>query len=141
MQGTLKDPRFPTEMKRKYPKHLIPVNGPMNKMVDKGLFYFWTVEPQKSRLVFFLALVVIIVIAFMLFNIWPLWLKIALWYFSFYLLMLLVILLVINYALAWNHCREGLCLPLLLAPGLRYLDLPQLLQRHSKYLCIIVSIG
>ncbi len=60
-------------------------------MLDKG-FYIWNVEKSKGKLAFMLMLVVVIVIAFLLFNIWPLWLKIALWYCSFYLLMFLVIL-------------------------------------------------
>lgn len=58
-------------------------------MTDKG-FYLWKIEKSKGKLAFMLFLVILLVIAFMLFNIWPLWLKIALWYFSFYLLMFLV---------------------------------------------------
>jgi len=58
-------------------------------MQDKG-FYIWKVEKSKGKLTMMLMLVVVIVVAFLLFNIWPLWLKIALWYFSFYLLMFLV---------------------------------------------------
>jgi translocation protein SEC62 len=88
MMAIDKDARFPDDMKKRYPKHLLPLR--QNTMKDKG-FYMWTVERSKGKLAFFLFLIVMVVIFFMLFNIWPLWLKIALWYISFYLLILLVI--------------------------------------------------
>jgi hypothetical protein len=94
MSGSIKDPRFPDDIKRKYPKHIALLNGPINRMVDKGFFYVWTVEKPQGKIMLYLALAVVVVIAFMLFNIWPLWLKIGIWYVSFYLLMVLVIKIV-----------------------------------------------
>jgi hypothetical protein len=44
---------------------------------------------SKEQTVFWLVLAVIVVVAFMLFRMWPLWLKKAVWYMSFYLLVFL----------------------------------------------------
>lgn len=78
-----------TEAKKKYPKHLVPSRMNMRKFSDKG-FYSWNTPKPFKKLVILLTLGIIIAIAFMLFSIWPLWLKIAIWYFSFYTLIVLV---------------------------------------------------
>lgn len=79
-------PRIESELKKKYPKHLVPTNA---KFSDKG-FYSWNIPKPKGKLALLLFLGIMIVIAFMLFSIWPLWVKIGLWYFSFYTLIVLV---------------------------------------------------
>ena len=83
-------PGFPDEAKKKYPKHLNTAAPSNSRMKDSG-FYMWQLERSTGKLALFLGLGIAIVIIFMLFNIWPLWLKIGLWYFSFYTLMILVI--------------------------------------------------
>lgn len=90
MAPLARNPRFPEEGNKKYPKHLLyfPPQA-MPKMADKG-FYMFNYERSHGKLAFLLFLVVLLVIAFMLFNIWPLWLKIGIWYVSFYLLVVLV---------------------------------------------------
>jgi signal transduction histidine kinase len=50
----------------------------------------WNVPKPRGKLALFLLIGVLIAIAFMLFNLWPLWLKIGIWYFSFYTLIVLV---------------------------------------------------
>lgn len=56
---------------------------------EKG-FYSWNIPKPRGKLAFFLFLGFMLAIAFMLFHLWPLWLKIGIWYFSFYLLIVLV---------------------------------------------------
>jgi translocation protein SEC62 len=58
-------------------------------MTDKG-FYMWNVPKPRGKLALFLFIGFIIAIAFMLFHLWPMWLKIGIWYFSFYTLIVLV---------------------------------------------------
>ena len=88
-----KDPKHESEAKLKYPKHLVP--SPRQQFTDKG-FYSWNVPKSSGKLAFYLVIAVIIGIAFMLFNLWPLWLKIGIWYFSFYTLMFLLGLILVR---------------------------------------------
>lgn len=76
-------------MKLKYPKHLGPCRPQNWKMTDKG-FYSWNTPKPIKKLAIFLVIGVLITFAFMCFSIWPLWLKIGIWYFSFYTLIILV---------------------------------------------------
>ena len=82
-------PEYKDEAKKKYPKHLIPARPPNNKMTEKG-FYAFNVPKHMGKMALMLGLAVLLVIAFMCINIWPLWLKIGIWYVSFYLLVFLV---------------------------------------------------
>lgn len=77
------------DKKMKYPKHLVPARPQNFKFSEKG-FYAWLTPKPYGKMAILLTLVIIIVIAFMLFSLWPLWLKIAIWYFSFYTLIFLV---------------------------------------------------
>lgn len=88
-------PGFPDEAKKKYPKHLNTATHSNSRMKDSG-FYMWQLERSTGKLALLLGLGITIVIAFMLFNIWPLWLKIGLWYFSFYTLIILVSKLIVK---------------------------------------------
>ena len=63
--------------------------GNADRMTEKG-FYMWKIGKPHGKLALFLTLAVIVVIAFMCINIWPMWLKIAIWYVSFYALVFLV---------------------------------------------------
>lgn len=82
-------PGIESELKKKYPKVLVPARPQNIKMTEKG-FYTWNVPKSHGKLALFLFLGVMIAIAFLLFNLWPLWLKIGIWYFSFYTLIFLV---------------------------------------------------
>lgn len=88
-----KDPKHENEAKLKYPKHLVPSRT--QQFTEKG-FYSWDVPKPRGKLAFFLFIGVLIAIAFMLFNLWPLWLKIGIWYFSFYTLMFLLGLILVR---------------------------------------------
>ena len=77
------------EKKMKYPKHLVPAKPQNFKFSEKG-FYAWLTPKPYGKMAILLTLGIIIVIGFMLFSLWPLWLKIAIWYFSFYTLIVLV---------------------------------------------------
>jgi Translocation protein Sec62 len=48
------------------------------------------IPKPRGKLALFLLIGFIIAIAFMLFNLWPMWLKIGIWYVSFYLLIFLM---------------------------------------------------
>ena len=50
----------------------------------------WNVPKPAGKLALLLTLGVIIAIAIMCINIWPMWMKIAIWYVSFYALIILV---------------------------------------------------
>lgn len=93
MRALMRDPNFPSELKKKYPKHTIYAPGGNNRMADDKGFFTWTIERSHTKLALMLGLVILVVIIFMLFNIWPMWLKIAIWYVSFYLLVVLVSLI------------------------------------------------
>lgn len=77
------------EARKKFPKFLIPARTQQPKMTEKG-FYMWIVPKPRGKLALFLFIGFIIAIAFMLFHLWPMWLKIGIWYFSFYTLIVLV---------------------------------------------------
>lgn len=81
------------EAKKRYPKHLVPSR--VRKFSDKG-FYSWLTPKPFKKLVILLVLGILIAIGFMLFSIWPLWLKIGIWYFSFYTLIVLVRFAMLN---------------------------------------------
>lgn len=109
------------EAKKKYPKHLVPSRMGMRKMTDKG-FYSWNTPKPFKKLVILLTLGIIIAIAFMLFSIWPLWLKIAIWYFSFYTLIVLVIKHSHLCYVGWFYSVKTSCLALPFPFRFRLLD-------------------
>lgn len=90
-------------MNKKYPKSLLffPAHA-RPTMTDKG-FYMFNLERSHKKLAILLTGAIIIVIAFMLFSIWPLWLKIGIWYVSFYLLIVMVGFIIFR-ALVWFVC-------------------------------------
>ena len=84
-----KDPRKEEEAKKKWPKFLVPARPTSGRFAEKG-FYSWNIPKPRGKLALFLFIGVLIAIAFMLFHLWPMWLKIGIWYFSFYTLIFLV---------------------------------------------------
>jgi translocation protein SEC62 len=115
----------PNETKKKYPKHLVPARPQFRKCTEKG-FYAWTTPKPFRKMAILLFLGVLLTFAFMLFNLWPLWLKIAIWYFSFYTLIILVSLCIslsmVRIDGFHSIATGGLALPVPLRG--RLLDLP-----------------
>jgi len=72
----------------KTPKYIVQEMKP--KMQEKGIYMIHEKE-DKGKQSFWLAVVVIIILALMCFRLWPLWLKKAIWYMSFYLLVFLIV--------------------------------------------------
>lgn len=68
------------------PKYVIPTK---DALTDKGI-YMMIEKEDKGTQSFYLVIVVVIILALMCFRLWPLWLKKAIWYISFYLLVFLV---------------------------------------------------
>lgn len=59
-------------------------------MTEKGI-YMIIEEENKQTQTFYLALIMLVIIALMCFRLWPMWLKKGIWYISFYLLVFLVV--------------------------------------------------
>lgn len=81
------DPRIPGAASEKCPKYVVPDKNPFT---DKGIYMVLEKEDKQSQQ-FYLILLVIVVLTLMCFRLWPLWLKKAIWYISFYLLVFLVV--------------------------------------------------
>lgn len=97
-----RNPGFPDDFNKKYPKHLNPPSADNLRLTAKG-FYMWNIDRPRGKLALLLGIGIVIVIAFMMFNLWPLWLKIALWYFSFYTLVFLVSIIISFKVLSLNR--------------------------------------
>jgi hypothetical protein len=87
-------PNVPTDAKRKYPKN---VHMPRGQQVTDKCFLHMDLGKPVGKQALMLGLIVIIMIGFLCFNLWPLWLKIGIWYVSFYLLMFLVGIIIIRF--------------------------------------------
>ena len=87
-------PQFPDEAKKKWPRHFMVARAPI--FGPKG-FYMMQLPKSHKKLTILLIVGVLIVIAFMLFSIWPLWLKIGIWYVSFYTLIFLLGLIIVRF--------------------------------------------
>ena len=104
----VKHPNFPDDAKKKWPRHFVFAQAPI--IGPKG-FYMFQLPKSNSKMIFLLGIGITVVIAFMLFSIWPLWLKIGIWYVSFYTLVALVkIKLSVITNIGWVNHREILCL-------------------------------
>ena len=68
---------------------MVPARPQNARFGEKG-FYTWMIPKPRGKLALFLFIGFLIAIAFMLFNLWPMWLKIGIWYFSFYTLIFLM---------------------------------------------------
>jgi hypothetical protein len=82
-----KDPRIMGQGSEKIPKYVVPDKAAFN---DKGL-YMVIEKEDKTTSTIYLVLIVVAIIACMMFRLWPLWLKKAIWYVSFYLLVFLIV--------------------------------------------------
>merc|ERR1719163_2657684 len=59
-------------------------------MTDKGLYMIIDTTTAGTQQMY-LVLLVLVILALMCFRLWPLWLKKAIWYISFYLLVFLIV--------------------------------------------------
>lgn len=84
-----KDPRIVQTTNEKTPKYVVP-EAPQKPMNDKGIYMILEPEGDQKYQQLYLALLVIGVLACLCFRLWPLWLKKAIWYISFYLLVFLI---------------------------------------------------
>ena len=115
----------------KKPKSTILV--PMDKMVvTPHGFYIFTVVQGSMKQTLWLLFMVGIVFFFLLFRVWPEWLRLGVWYVSWYLLCFLVSLSPFRLTVAlctldWNSNRQSYFVVRNLAYWSRLLALPQLL--------------
>ena len=82
-----KDPRLVNQGSEKIPKYIVPTK---HAMTDKGIYMFVEKEDKQTQSLY-LGLIVVAILALMCFRLWPLWLKKAIWYISFYLLVFLIV--------------------------------------------------
>lgn len=81
------DPRIVGTATEKCPRYVVPDKNPLT---DKGIYMVLEKE-NKQKQSFYLVLIVLAILALMCFRLWPLWLKKAIWYISFYLLVFLIV--------------------------------------------------
>lgn len=91
-------PQAEDEIKKKWPKKLIPKRD--GRANDK-IFMTWLIPKDAKRLSLFLILAIIAGLLIMLFPIWPVSIKLVIWYISFYLLVFLVGLIIVR-AIVWT---------------------------------------
>lgn len=91
-------PEAVDEVKKKWPKKLIPKR---DGRVNEKAFMTWLMEKDQKRLSLFLMLVIFAVLLIVLFPIWPVGVKLIIWYISFYLLVTLMTLIVVR-AIVWT---------------------------------------
>jgi len=73
----------------KIPKYVVQ-SAPDAPMNDKGLYMIIDTTTAGTQQMY-LVLLVLVILALMCFRLWPLWLKKAIWYISFYLLVFLIV--------------------------------------------------
>lgn len=112
---------------------------PMEKMVVNPFgFYIFQVEQGSMKQTLWLVFIVFLIFFFLLFRVWPEWLRLGVWYVSWYLLCFLVSplpsftlvsrkLTELLLSLDWNRNRASHRVVCSLAHRRRLLDLPQLL--------------
>lgn len=91
-------PEAADEIKKKWPKKLIPKRD--GRANDK-CFMTWLIPKDAKRLSLFLILAIVAGMLVMLFPIWPVAIKLVIWYISFYLLVFLVGLVIVR-AIVWT---------------------------------------
>ena len=85
---SVRNPQFKDEDKKKWPKHLLVAQNVKN-MPEKA-FLVWNIEKSKGTLSIYLTVGIALMIGILLFPIWPLNVKIVIWYISFYFLVFFV---------------------------------------------------
>jgi translocation protein SEC62 len=88
--GLKKDPRIVQAGNEKTPKYVVP-GPPTAPMTDTGIYMIMEAEDGNKYQQLYLGLLIVVVLACMCFRLWPLWLKKAIWYMSFYLLVFLIV--------------------------------------------------
>ena len=104
---TYPDPKAP-EAKR--PKIIQAVPAEQQSIGPTGM-YMWVNKDSGWKQYIYLGLAVFAAFFILLFKVWPEWLRLAVWYVSWYLLVFLVSSGPIN-SLDWCGCRQSNCLVL-----------------------------
>ena len=105
--------------------------APQQGVSQTGLYIF-VMEQSAAKMNFYLVLVVFGLVFFMLYRVWPVWLKLWVYYFSYYTLCFLVSLSGGHKVLDWRwYCASYRLVPPV-PRGSRLLDLPQLLHRLKQ---------
>lgn len=91
-------PEATDEIKKKWPKKLIPQRD--GRANDKT-FITWLTPKDSKRLSLFLMLIIFAVLLIVLFPLWPVGVKLIIWYISFYLLVFLVGLIILR-VIVWT---------------------------------------
>ena len=132
---TYNDPKAPEAKKPKIVQKL----PPEHMAVTPHGFYIFTMESSGYKTYLWLGFMVFLAFFFLLFRVWPEWLRLAVWYISWYLLVFLVSLYIfeLTFFFIVRHCYCSCnCLVRYLPYRNRLLDIPQLLHRFCKYLIL-----
>ena len=129
---TYNDPKAPEAKKPKIVQKL----PPEHMAVTPHGFYIFTMETSGYKTYLWLGFMVFLAFFFLLFRVWPEWLRLTVWYISWYLLVFLVSIYTFELTIFFFIVRHGYCSCDRLVRNLPYrnwlLDIPQLLHRFCK---------
>ena len=129
---TYNDPKAPEAKKPKIVQKL----PPEHMAVTPHGFYIFTMETSGYKTYLWLGFMVFLAFFFLLFRVWPEWLRLTVWYISWYLLVFLVSIYTFELTIFFFIVRHGYCSCDRLVRNLphrnRLLDIPQLLHRFCK---------
>jgi hypothetical protein len=80
------DPKAPEAAKPKQ----VQAAPPDQQLIGATGIYMWINREANSWRYVYLALVIVLLMCFLLFRVWPEWLRLGVWYISWYLLVFLV---------------------------------------------------
>jgi translocation protein SEC62 len=87
----LKADKFDEDMKKAYPKKVKPLHPQeMPNFDEKKLYVVFVERPVQKSTYIYLSLIIFAILAACLFPIWPLWLKLSVWWVLFIILCSLV---------------------------------------------------
>jgi translocation protein SEC62 len=99
----LKADKFDEDLKKAFPKRLKPVSiQEMISFDDKKLYVVNIERPQEKSHLFLLSITIFIVFSICLFPIWPLWLKLFIWWALFIFLVSIVNIFCNLYIVSFN---------------------------------------
>ena len=136
---TYNDPKAPEAKKPKIVQKL----PPEHMAVTPHGFYIFTLESGGYKQQLWLGLMIFLAFFVLLFRVWPEWLRLGVWYISWYLLVFLV-----SRILQFSHVISSIdrhsdrsCNRLVrnLPHRNRFLDIPELLHRLSKWPGIVLT--
>lgn len=123
-------------MHQKWPKHLLIAQN-VKQMPEKA-FLLWNIEKPKGRLSIYLTIGIMLLIGILLFPIWPLQVKIIIWYISFYFLVFFVSLPGVT-RIDWPIGSKTAGVVVLISFRNRLLDLSKHERRFTGYHCVVYA--